>query len=447
MSKKTDLPVGLRLPLGWAKDHERQLRWIVVVVAIAVFAVQWVRSAVNVEDGDFYLHWQFACRFVQHKLLYAEGLHIPYPPFWAMGWSPIAALSLPAAKMLCYPLSAAALVVLLWTLDRLTRQQLGLSSTRRFWATAAALAIASRFLVRELPECGPNLMLLALTWSAIYLWTRHRDLAAGTCLGFGAALKCTPAIFIAYFAWRRQWKLALTGTAAAAIVSLAPALWQGTADYERHVRLWLRHLSLGAGQVDPTVGVLGPETLQNLSLRPAIARWLMHLPPGHPSRLDQPGYVEFLDLAPALAGRVTKGVLLALLACVAWMVRKPVTDRGDTALLWECAAVGVLALLLSPITWYQHCVALLPAFYLLTRTAAAGGRVAPWMYAVVAAFIAIVIVLNRGVIGRDATLLLASYHLTTWAILSVLLLTLGGRSTATGRRTSDVAASPLRRAA
>ena len=423
--------IAVRPPwANWAIAHELQLRWVVIAIAVVIFAVQWLRSALLVEDGDFYLHWQFACRFVQHKQLYADGLHIPYPPFWAMAWAPIAALSLPVAKSVCYPLSAVALGVLLWTLNRLTRERIPLSNRGLFWATVAAIALTSRFLVRELPECGPNLMLLTLTWSAIYLWTRQRDVPAGVCLGLATALKCTPAIFIAYFAWKRQWKLAIVGTTAAALFALAPAVWQGPNDYQRHVRLWLTHLSLGAGQTDPTIGVLGPETLQNLSLRPAVARWLMHLPAGHPSRLDQAGYVDFLNLSPLTAGRVAKGVLLALLAIVAWAVRKPVRDRADLAILWECAAVSALALLLSPITWYQHCVVLLPTFYLVSRTAASGRQLPNWIYAVVAAFVVIVMVLNRGLIGRDATMLLASYHLTTWAIASALCLALGGRSMA-----------------
>jgi hypothetical protein len=192
------------------------------------------------------------------------------------------------------------------------------------------------------------------------------------------------------------------------------------------MQIWLTHLSLGAGQADPTVGVLGPETLQNLSLRPAVARFFMHLPAGHPGRLDQPGYVEFLDFSPLAAGRIAKFVLAALLASVTWALRKPVVRRDDLSLVWECAAVGALALLLSPITWYQHCVALLPVFYLFTRTAAARGRPPGWMLAVLGFFLVVVIVLSRGLIGREATLLLASYHLTTWAIAGALALAVGG---------------------
>ena len=418
---------------AWLIERERTLRYVVVVLLAVVFVVQWVRAGLRLEDGDFYLHWQFARRFLAHGLLYADGLHIPYPPFWAMAWSPVALLPLAAAKLSCYPMSAAALGLLLYLLNRLTQPHWPLSNRTLFWTTAAVLLILARFLVRELPECGPNLFLLTLCWLAIFLWTQRRDLLAGGCLGLAIALKCTPGLLLAYFAWKRQWKLAASAATAALACALAPTLWQGPADYAQHAQIWLTHLRLGAGQADPSQGVLGPETLQNLSLRPAIARGLMRLPAGHVARLDHPWYLDFLDLSPAVAGWIAKLMLVGLLAAVAWIVRGPVLRRDDPIVLWECAAVGVLALLLSPITWYQHCVALVPPFYLLARSAAARGRMSGGVAAVAAMFVIVHVVLSRGLIGRDLTLLMASYHLTTWTLVAALLATLGGRAGSAGR--------------
>lgn len=421
---------SLKRVRDWLIANERSLRVLAVVVLAVIFIVQWVRAGLLLRDGDFYLHWQFGGRFLRRELLYADGLHIPYPPFWAMFWSPIGALPLAVAKLVCYPISAVALGWLLWLMNRLTRRRLPLAGPALFWTTVAVLAVLSRFIVRELPECGPNLLLLALSWTAIWLWRERCDSAAGGCLGLAVAMKCTPALLVAYFAWKRQWRLTFAATATAVALTLAPVLWQGPADYARHVEIWFTNLRLGTAQRDPSTGVLGPETLQNLSLRPAVARWLMCLPAGHPSRLDHPLYVDFLSLSPAAADGCVKLSLFGLLSAVAWMVRGPARRREDDALLWQCAAVGVLALLLSPITWYQHCVALVPPFYLVARTWAVRGRPAAWMLSMLTAFAIVHLVLSRGLIGRDATLLLASFHLTTWTLCGVLAITLGGRARA-----------------
>ena len=150
----------------WFAQRQRLFQRLVIALGIVVFIVQGVRAASKLNDGDFFLHWKFASRFVAQELLYADGLHVPYPPFWAMAWSPIAAFSLAAAKIIIYPLSLIALSALLYLLDRLTRRELPLDRTRRFWARTLALALIVRFLVRELPECGPNLLILALAWLA-----------------------------------------------------------------------------------------------------------------------------------------------------------------------------------------------------------------------------------------------------------------------------------------
>ena len=90
--------------------------------------------------------------------------------------------------------------------------------------------------------------------------------------------------------------------ASAGAFTLAPALWQGPRDYAWQFGIWSTNLRVAAAQPDPSIGILGPEELKNLSLKPAVARYLMRLPPGHPSRLQHPWYVEFLDLSPAAAG-------------------------------------------------------------------------------------------------------------------------------------------------
>ena len=226
-------------------------------------------------------------------------------------------------------------------------------------------------------------------------------------------MKCTPGLFLLYFAWKRQWKMAASTIAAAGLFTLAPALWQGPASYAQHVQIWLTHVRLSASQSDPTRGVLGEEELKNLSLRPAVARYLMCLPEQHLSRVDHPAYVEFLDLAPATADRIVKLTLFALVAAMAWIFRGRAERRDDLAIVWECSAVSVLILLLSPITWAQHCVALLPAFYLMSRTALAQGKLPVWMNAIVAIYAVVNVLLNRGLIGKDLTMLLASYHLPT----------------------------------
>jgi alpha-1,2-mannosyltransferase len=413
----------------WLSARELTLRPAVYAVGALVVLSQWARVILRPE-GDFGLHWRFGARFWAGEFLYAGNMHAPYPPFWAVACTPLALRSMPEMRTLLYPLGLVPLAALLWILHRLTRRHLPLAEPRRFWAATLALALSSRFLIRELPENGPNLMLVALAWGAVFLWVRGRDRLGGVCLGLAIALKCTPALFLAYFAWRRQWRLVAGAALAAALFTLSPALRQGPSGYARHMEYWTSRCWRGLTQPDPLYGVLKQEEVKNLSLRPGLARFLIHLPPDHKGYCGHPWHVDFLDLPPAAAGVVVKVVMFLLLGGVAWVLRHPAPRRDDPRVLWECAAVSVLMLLYSPVTWRQHCVGVIPAFYLISLTAAMRGGLPRWMVRALAAYVVLVLVLDRGVVGRELTLLLDSYSVTTWSLLMLLAVTLGGRALA-----------------
>jgi len=173
------------------------------------------------------------------------------------------------------------------------------------------LLLASRFIIRDLFEAGPNLLLLSLTWSAVYLWLKRHDALAGMCLGLAAALKCTPAILLTLVCWRL-------------------------------------------------------------------------LRTGMPNSLLQ--------------------------SCS------------------ECAGMLVLGLLLSPITWTQHCVAVIPALYLLVRRALVDSRLDWPTVAVLGYYLIFVVLLNRSFLGRDLTIRLYSLGAITWGLVALAALMLRRRT-------------------
>ncbi len=400
-------------------------RRLAIVCAWLILLACALRALGKPLDGDFKLHWESGRRFLAGEFLYANGHNIPYPPFWAMAHAPAALLPLPVAKALLFPLGVAALVVLLKLLRKLAAPVFHLDPAQAFWVAAAALFLVGRFVIRDLAELGVNTFLVMLTWLAIFLWTQRREWLAGTSLGLAIALKCTPAIFAAYFLWKRQWRMFAITSLAAALFTLAPILVQGPASYWKHMATWTAHAWQGFGSADPSVGVLGPEPLQNMALRPALARYLIHLPTGHLGRAEHPLYVDLLGLRPAVAGWVIKGILAALLASFLYWSRREVADRQNPQLLWELGALAILMLLFSPITWGQHCVALLPACYFIAALAFTRRGLPRWMLGLLAVYVLFIPILSRDLLGRDLALLFASYHVATLAILGLLVVVIG----------------------
>ncbi|MEI8342118.1 MAG: glycosyltransferase family 87 protein [Verrucomicrobiota bacterium] len=414
-------------------EWEKRFRWIVIGIAVAIVISQWVRI-MRRPEGDFILHWDWAKRFVANEFLYAGGMNKPYSPFWAMAYSPLTLLPVHAAQMVAYPLGVVFMGGLLVVLRSLTRGTFTLDAKQNFWATVIAVTLALRFLTRDLIDCGQNTAIVLLAWLGIWCWTRRRDLPGGVLLGFATALKWTPGLFIAYFAWKRQWKIVIIGLLSTALFTVAPALRQGPHFYMEHMRTWISGTWTGITESDPSRGVLGEDHFKNISLRPAMARFLMRLPQGHAGRVEHPLYFDFFDFPPRVAGLVIKATLAALLLCFAWLFRGKITSRNEVCVIWECACLSLLILLFSPITWRNHCVAVLPACYLLSHLALERRGLPRWINLLMAFYILAVPLLNRDLLGSKTSFLLDSYHILTWAIIALLAATAGGLSLARVQR-------------
>ena len=399
----------------------------VIGVGLAVFAVFWIRIA-KLEPGrilgDFGLHWEFGRRLVTGEFLYEGGHDVPYPPFWALMHAPLSFMSVKTAQIIAYPMFLAALAGLLFVLRSLTREHFTLNSKGVFWTSTLAVLLTARYLIRDLPEVGVNLMLVAMSWATIWLWTRRRDWPGGLLLGLAISLKCTPALFWAWFILKRQWKIAGITAAATIVFSLSPVLVQGPQMFARCGDYWLTHALRGVTTNDPSVGVFGPLQLQNMSLKNTLARFLMELPRDHPGRAEHPLYVDVLTLEAGTANQVIRCVLIALVVGFAFQFRQRIDDRRDPLLLNEWASVSILILLLSPITWGQHCVGVLPAMYLLFAKRMTGQTFDVPIRWWLAAWSVFVLALFGDAVGRDASQLLQSYHLETWCIIGLLAITL-----------------------
>ncbi len=251
-------------------------------------------------------------------------------------------------------------------------------------------------------------------------------------LGLAASLKCTPLLFLVYFAYRRQWRVVLATAAAVVVLTLSPIFVLGARQYGQAMSHWFKVATAIMSEPDPSRTVVGEDKVENLALRPALARYLMRLPQGHAGRPEtsydddrpdgkpNPAYLHFADLSPPQAGIVVKLVTATLVLTCAWLIRRPVEDRADPVLLWQCAAISVLILLLSPFTWDQHCAGVVPGLYLICRARFSGWRVPRSVTVLVAMYAVLCLFTARMFVGKQLSKLLDSYHLETMGLLLLL---------------------------
>ncbi|WP_127507946.1 glycosyltransferase 87 family protein [Actinoplanes solisilvae] len=327
-----------------------------------------------------------------------------YPPFAALVFSPLALMSWPVAVAFSVVLNTGAVVLLLrWFAAPIVRRHNG-----PMWFVGALVFLAILVFepARDTFSFGQvNLVLLALVWAD------HRALVtgrrwAGAGIGLASAIKLTPAVFIGYLLVTRQYRAAVTATVTAAGATLLAA----AVDPATSQRFWL-----GALWDTGRVGQL--EYVSNQSLR------------GVAARLDLP---STWWLAAVLV------VLAFWFLCV----------RRTPSLAVGFAVTGVVACLISPVTWVHHLVWLLPPLFLLTSEALRS-RSRPRLIALAAAYV----VLSSSVVwlwwaGSDGWL--AALGSNTYVWISVGLLIFVSRvapPAAPDRRESDISRRRIGQAA
>ncbi|MFG1606753.1 glycosyltransferase 87 family protein [Actinoplanes sp. NPDC049265] len=242
-----------------------------------------------------------------------------YPPFAAIVFAPLAWTSWPVAV-------AAGLVVNAAMVGLLMRWYVLPALRSRGWTAWSVVPLVFlAFLLfepsRDTFSYGQiNLVLLVLVGADLRNLENNR--LSGWGVGLAAAIKLTPAVFIGYLIIRRQYRAAATAVGTAAGATLITLL---VAPDESRT-FWTQALW-------DTQRVGRTEYVSNQSLHGVIAR------------LQAP---ETAWLA-----------LVALVLAFWWWTARNADHRTGFAL------TGMVACLISPITWVHHLVWLLPALFLL----------------------------------------------------------------------------------
>ncbi|MGW7202316.1 glycosyltransferase 87 family protein [Streptomyces sp. NPDC054837] len=320
-----------------------------------------------------------------------------YPPFAAVAMRPMALFPLRVVIVVALLLNLAALAVIV-------RLLAGRSWRRHGWFGCAlgACLLALFEPLRDTFSFGQvNLLLMALVLTDGWLLATGRGRRAGVGIGLAAAVKLTPALFVALLllAGRRR-AAAVAASVAVGATALAALVAPDASRFYWTQAMW-----------DTTrVGRL--DYVSNQSLQGILARL------GEPDRAWWAAAV--------------------LLVLAVWAVRaRRATAAGD----WPAAIAltGLTACLISPITWVHHLVWLLPAFAVLVR--AGHPRVAGALYAVLCT--SVVWLWFDDASGVDGFLGGNTY---TWITLGLLLWLpagqLRGCRPALARRTKATATAP-----
>lgn len=286
------------------------------------------------------------------------GLNLPftYPPLAAILFSPFAWLSFPIASVAITVITLLLLLLSTWLV--LTRLEIWQVTTvsrepawlRRCWLAAGIVALSVIYLepIQANFAFGQiNVVLMTLVIADCV--PRSTPWPRGILLGVAIGLKLTPAVFLLYFALRREGRAALTALASflASVVLGFVLAWRDSVEYWTAT---VRHTD--------RIGSASLNTNQNIA--------------GALARVGMAHSTHFVLWTLAC---------VAVLALTVWAVRQvspagpdAEADPDQTVLALIC--VALFGLVVSPVSWSHHWVWALPTVLVAGVAAYRRGSVA-----------------------------------------------------------------------
>ncbi|MCA8943504.1 MAG: DUF2029 domain-containing protein [Planctomycetes bacterium] len=295
-------------------------------------------------------------------------MHPVYPPsFGLMTW-PFSLTPDVVARTLWAIVQVAALAWIGVVLLRMLRRAWPEYARRGHVLLAITALLASRYVLRDTHGGGGNLINLALVLGATDLATRGRSHVAGIVFAISLATKPTSVLFVPLFwilGFRRTASIAVAG--AGGLLGLAILVHgRGLAPLETWLHGSIEYSRMANLFEAPAEG-FPPFSWMNQCLRCALTRYLGSVPTAF-THLDDgaplPGWFDGLGWsiqATLWCRHAATAIVLVFTFGLAWLNRR---DRmAIPAVVAGCFAAS---LLLSPISWKAHHVALIPALFLLS---------------------------------------------------------------------------------
>lgn len=349
---------GMSERRGFGYVLRRYVLPLFMVLVVAGLAAKYARKAAN--DRSAFVRWRPQIQALVHgDNVYDEAFMqgedgdetdpdraYPNPPLLAICLYPLTLLPPVAGAVTWFVIKAGMLWWLFaWTL----KLAAGTGRPVPFWAGAIIVALSIRPLTSDLDHGNVNILIAFLIVASLWLFANGRDVWSGLLMALATVFKVTPALFIVYFAWKRQWKLFVSSLAGLLLFFIViPSAVLGPAKNVELLYDWY------AAMVKPYVVDIHVETRQhNQSMPGLVHRWLTPSE-GLELKRQPPRPVNVASLDKEQAQWIVRVLSGATVLLLAWLCRTPTNDRRDWRLACEYGLVIIATLILSERTWKHH---------------------------------------------------------------------------------------------
>lgn len=334
-------------------------RWVLSGLAlfcIAFFFLYGAKIGSTRNTRSAFQRWHPMLRELDEGVDIWEKHLYPNPPIMALILKPLTAMPPRLGAQVWFLLKTAMLLVCAaWIFRMLDRPEHPFPG----WAQTIVVYASLKPIEGDLVHGNVNLFILFLVTAGLVAFRQGRDVIAGLTLGLATACKVTPALFLPYFLWKREWKTA-SAMAASTLLFLfpVPAMQLGWDRNLQGLDSWCRAMVLPY-TID---GEITSEH-QNQSLPGFLERMLTDAPSftAHVGggRYEPTEYHNLASLPPKIVPWLTKLSMAVFGLLAAWRFAAPRGDRQDVRWILEFGIVLVGMLIFSERTWKHHCVTLI----------------------------------------------------------------------------------------
>jgi hypothetical protein len=348
-------------------------------IAVAIASIAYYRRFISSSDVGMALYPQAAQCLLDNQILQKCALPFTYPPAFAFVMIPLVPAPLWLRDLIWYLITIAASIGAYRLSERLAARLFvhSFAQNELLWARMISVVLSIKFVLAVFENQAYDAFSFIFILIGLAALADGRKAGAGAALGFAAAIKATPLIFLPYLLFKREYAAAAAFVAVLLLASYAPDIVFTPAGADHgYFHTWLRQVAGAAFGVDPGAAKLtfwaGANAL-NHSLRGAVSLQIDEM--RHPTLHKAAVYgldLAFVALAFALIGlRKAKQNMIAIdgsILVIGTLLLSPMTSRSHYIVLVLPYTVLTMVMLRDQVCGRLGAAVLGISFFFLTLT-------------------------------------------------------------------------------
>lgn len=300
----------------------------------------------------------------------------PNMPFVVILLTPLAYIDDALTMTLCFNLLK--VIVLVCSILMCARLAGDRNQRAPDWVVALGLGWAVVLVIGDIQHGNTNSFVLGAIVLHLWLYRRGSNVWSGAALALAICLKLTPALFLLYWLYQRNWKLLAATAAACMLFAVAvPAAILGPARYSTLMGTWLNEMIIPATAEGKWYPIHINQSMSGVISRYFLAGrngnifwnpddWIYKWCPKHQ-------WITVLSLSAPTAKAILRICQLAVLGLAAWAIGFKRLTRDDGRRMLHYGLVILAMMLMNQRTWDHH-AAVLPVATIAIWQATAMGR-------------------------------------------------------------------------